>query len=98
MDEVLEYITKASGVTVGESTLADQTIAFMQELTETVSTLDKVVLIVTLPSSNMPNMNAKSQQLLQNLQSVSGRMEKIYTPVQEHEITKSSPSTPIFAH
>jgi len=88
MDEVLEYITKASGVTVGESTLADQTIAFMQELTETVSTLDKVVLIVTLPSSNMPNMNAKSQQLLQNLQSVSGRVEKIYTPVQEHEITK----------
>ncbi|MEK7670985.1 MAG: DUF499 domain-containing protein, partial [Bacteroidota bacterium] len=88
MDEVLEYITKASGVTVGESTLADQTIAFMQELTETVSTLDKVVLIITLPSSNMPNMNAKSQQLLQNLQSVSGRMEKIYSPVQEHEITK----------
>jgi len=88
MDEVLEYITKASAVTVGESTLADQTIAFMQELTETVSTLDKVVLIVTLPSSNMPNMNAKSQQLLQNLQYVSGRMEKIYTPVQEHEITK----------
>ena len=88
MDEVLEYITKASGVTVGASNLADQTIAFMQELTETVSTLDKVVLIVTLPSSNMPNMNAKSQQLLQNLQYVSGRMEKIYTPVQEHEITK----------
>ncbi len=88
MDEVLEYITKASGVTVGESTLADQTIAFMQELTETVSTLDKVVLLVTLPSSNMPNMNAKSQQLLQNLQYVSGRVEKIYTPVQEHEITK----------
>jgi hypothetical protein len=88
MDELLEYITKASGVIVGESTLADQTIAFMQELTETVSTLDKAVLIVTLPSSNMPNMNAKSQQLLQNLQYVSGRMEKIYTPVQEHEITK----------
>ena len=88
MDEVLEYITKASGVTVGESTLADQTIAFMQELTETVSTLDKVVLVVTLPSSNMPNMNEKSQKLLQHLQYVSGRMEKIYTPVQEHEITK----------
>ncbi len=97
MDEVLEYITKASGVTVGESTLADQTIAFMQELTETVSTLDKAVLIVTLPSSNMPNMNAKSQQLLQNLQYVSGRMEKIYTPVQEHEITKVI-SLRLFSH
>ena len=88
MDELLEYITKASGVTVGESNLADRTIAFMQEFTETVSTLDKIVLIVTLPSSNMPNMNEKSQKLLQNLQYVSGRIEKIYTPVQEYEITQ----------
>jgi hypothetical protein len=88
MDELLEYITKASGVTVGESNLADQTIAFIQELTETVSTLANIVLIVTLPSSNMPNMNEKSQKLLQNLQYVSGRIEKIYTPVQEHEITQ----------
>ena len=88
MDELLEYITKAAGVTVGASTLADQTIAFMQELTETVSTLPHVVLIVTLPSSNMPNMTAKAQELLQHLQYVAGRMEKIYTPVQEHEITQ----------
>jgi hypothetical protein len=36
----------------------------------------------------MPNMNEKSQKLLQNLQYVSGRIEKIYTPVQEHEITQ----------
>jgi len=87
IDELMDYMTKAAGVTVGESTLADQTIAFVQELTETVSTLDKVALIVTLPSSNMPNMTEKAQKLLQNLQYVSGRMEKIYTPVQEHEIT-----------
>ncbi len=88
IDELLEYITKASGVKVGESTLADQTIAFMQELTEAISSLDNIALVVTLPSSNMPNMNEKSRQLLQNLQYVSGRIEKIYTPVQEHEITK----------
>ncbi|MBN8655123.1 MAG: DUF499 domain-containing protein [Anaerolineae bacterium] len=88
MDEVLEYITKALGVTVGESTLAEQTIAFMQELTETVAMLNNIVLVVTLPSSHMPNMqSAKAQQFLQNLQQVSGRVEKIYTPVQEHEIT-----------
>lgn len=88
MDEVLEYLTKALGVAVAESTLADQTIAFMQELTETIATVQNVVLVVTLPSSNMPNMQtAKAQQLLQNLQQVSGRVEKIYTPVQEHEIT-----------
>jgi hypothetical protein len=88
MDELLEYMIKALGVSVGESTLADQTIAFMQELTETAATLSKIVLVITLPSSNMPNMQtARAQTLLQNLQQVSGRVEKIYTPVQEHEIT-----------
>jgi len=32
MDEILEYTTKASGVPVGETSLAAQTLAFMQEL------------------------------------------------------------------
>ncbi len=88
LDEVLEYVTKAAGVQVAESTLAAQSIAFMQELTEVVSTLDKVVLVVTLPSSNVEHFDNRAAQLFQQLQRVSGRVEKIYTPVQEHEITQ----------
>jgi len=37
----LEYVTKAAGIKVGDTTLAAQTIAFMQEFTEAVSTLEK---------------------------------------------------------
>ncbi|MEW6380665.1 MAG: DUF499 domain-containing protein [bacterium] len=88
MDEVLEYVTKAAGVRVAESTLANQTIAFMQELTEAVGTLAKVCLVVTLPSSIMEHYDAKAERLYQQLQHVAGRVEKIYTPVQENEITK----------
>ncbi len=88
LDELLEYVTKAAGVPVAESTLATQTIAFMQELTELVSTLEKVALVVTLPSSLMEHFDARSEQLFQQLQRVSGRVEKIYTPVQENEITQ----------
>jgi hypothetical protein len=88
LDELLEYVTKAAGVPVAESTLATQTIAFMQELTELVSTLDKVALVVTLPSSLMEHFDARAEQLYQQLQRVSGRVEKIYTPVQENEITQ----------
>ncbi len=88
MDEVLEYVTKAAGVTVGESTLAAQTIAFMQELSEAVSTLERVVLVVTLPSSHLEHFDEQAARLFQQLQRVSGRVEKIYTPVQEHEITQ----------
>ncbi len=88
MDEVLEYVTKASGVKVEESTLAAQTIAFIQELTETVSTLDKTCLVVTLPSSVIEHYDDRADKLFQQLQKVSGRTEKIYTPVQDEEITR----------
>ena len=88
MDEVLEYVTKAAGVKVGDSTLAAQTIAFMQELSECAGICDKVCLAVTLPSSILEHYDEKAETLYQQLQKVSGRVEKIYTPVEEHEITK----------
>jgi hypothetical protein len=88
MDEVLEYVTKAAGVKIGDSTLAAQTIAFMQELTETVSTLDKACLVVTLPSSIIERYDEGAERLYQQLQKVAGRIERIYTPVQENEISK----------
>lgn len=88
MDEVLEYVTKAAGVKVEDSTLASQTFAFMQELTEAVSILEKVVLVITLPSSTMEHYDEQAEQLFSQFQHVTGRVEKIYTPVQEHEITE----------
>lgn len=88
IDELLEYVTKAAGVRVADSTLAAQTIAFMQEITEAVSTIDKIVLVVTLPSSNLEHFDEQAARLFQQLQRISGRVEKIYTPVQEHEITQ----------
>ena len=88
MDEVLEYITKAAGVKVEESTLAAQTMAFMQELTEAAGTLEKVSLAVTLPASIIEHYDERAEKLFSQLQKVAGRVEKIYTPVQENEITK----------
>ncbi len=46
MDEVLEYITKAAAIKVGDSSLAAQTVAFLQELTETISSMGNVSLVV----------------------------------------------------
>ncbi|MBN1472033.1 MAG: ATP-binding protein [Syntrophaceae bacterium] len=86
MDEVLEYATKAAGVQVGSSHLAAQSVAFMQELSEAVSTLEKVCLVVTLPASLLEHYDEGAEKLFQQLQKVSGRVEKIYTPVEEHEI------------
>src|SRR5437879_3921631 len=47
MDEVLEYTTKAAGVQIGDTSLAAQTIAFMQELTEVAGTLHRIYVVVT---------------------------------------------------
>ena len=94
VDELLEYMAKAAGIKagyrglkVGETSLAAQTIAFMQELTETVKSLDRAMLVVTLPSSVMeyPDEEA-AEKMLAKLQKVAGRVEKIYTPVAGEEI------------
>ncbi|GFP35596.1 hypothetical protein HKBW3S43_01386, partial [Candidatus Hakubella thermalkaliphila] len=87
LDEIHEYVAvKALGVKVGDSNLASQTIAFLQELTGVVKTLDKTILFVSLPSSN-PYRDEKSEEILQALQTILGRMEKVYTPVQDEEIS-----------
>jgi len=94
MDEVLEYIAKAAGIKtgykelkVGDTNLAAQTIAFMQELTETVKSLDRALLVVTLPASVMEYPDEeKAEALLSKLQKVAGRVEKIYSPVSGDEI------------
>ncbi len=88
MDELLEYVTKAAGVQVADSTLAAQTAAFMQELSEAASILEKVALVITLPSGTMEHYGEQSQRLYEQLGHVLGRVEKIYTPVQEHEISE----------
>lgn len=87
MDEILGYAVKASGIKVEESTLASQVLVFMQELTGTMRTLDKSLLIATLPSSALEHYDEHEDKLFQQLQKISGRIEKIYTPVQEHEIS-----------
>ena len=87
MDEVLEYVTKASAIKTGDSTLAAQTIAFLQEITEVASALEKTCLIITLPSSIIEHYDENAENLFQKLQKVTGRVEKIYTPVEDDEIT-----------
>ncbi|MBA7520317.1 hypothetical protein ES705_12410 [subsurface metagenome] len=86
MDEILEYTTKASGIKVEDSNLASQVLAFVQELTGTIKTLEKSFLILTLPSSILEHYDENAERLFQQLQKITGRMEKVYTPVHDEEI------------
>ena len=87
MDELLEYVTKAAAVKVGDTNLAEQTLAFLQELTTVASALSQVSILLTLPSSDLEHYSEQSERFLAQLAHVVGRMERIYTPVQESEIT-----------
>lgn len=82
IDEILEYATKASGVS-----LTPQILAFIDELTRTVATLEKTLLVLTLPSSVLEHYDESAEKLFRQLQKITGRVEKIYTPVQEKEIS-----------
>ena len=86
MDELLEYITKAAGIKVGDSNLAAQSFAFIQELTGAVATVGNALLVLTLPSSILEHYDENAEKVFQQLQKITGRMEKIYTPVKDDEI------------
>lgn len=86
VDELLEYAVKAAAIKVGDSTLASQLLAFMQELSVAVSSLDRASLVVTLPSSALEHYDENAEKLFQQLSKVLGRIEKIYAPVADDEI------------
>ena len=86
IDELLEYITKAAGVKVGDSNLASQTYAFIQELTEAVRAVGNAMLVITLTSSTLEQYDEKAEEALNRLQKILGRTEKIYTPVSDEDI------------
>ncbi len=86
IDELLVFMTKASGISVGDSNLASQTLAFIQELSEAAAITEKSCLVATLPSSDLEHMGMESEKYFQQLQKIFGRVEKIYTPVQDNEI------------
>ncbi len=88
MDEILEYATKAAAIKIEQSNLAAQTIVFLKDLTEAIASIEKACLVITLPSSIIEHYDENAERLYQQLQKVSGRVEKIYTPVQDNEVAK----------
>lgn len=86
LDEVLEYVVRARGIEIGDSTLGAQTLSFFQELTEAVSNIEHGMLIATLPSSEQEDFGEAEQGNLAKIEKIFGRLEAIYTPVQGREV------------
>lgn len=87
IDELADYCVKASGRKVGNSSLADQTISFMQELTQAVSESENCVAILTLPASPAEVGNtAQAHQILTSLEQRVRRVGADTKPVADEEI------------
>ena len=93
MDELVNYVVSAAAVPVGETTLKDQTIAFLQQLTQAVAQTPKTVLLLTIPGSQTELYGQAAKDLQQELFSaagqvgeVVGRIQTVRTPVQGDDI------------
>ena len=51
MDEITHYLRRASGVKVGETTLARQTVAFLHSLLAVIKKLGRCVIVLTFPEA-----------------------------------------------
>lgn len=87
IDELADYCVSAMGVKVGKTTLGDQTISFMQELTEAISLVDNCVLISTLPASAKELVASQdAANILTALENRISRISKDLKPVDDDEI------------
>lgn len=87
IDELADYCVKASARKVGNSSLADQTISFMQELTEAVAGTNNCVSLITLPASPQEVGNTpEAQAILNSLQKRVSRVGADTQPVADEEI------------
>jgi len=87
IDELADYCVKASARKAGNSSLADQTISFMQELTEAVAGTNNCVAVITLPASPQEVGNTpEAQAILNSLQKRVSRVGADTQPVADDEI------------
>ncbi len=87
LDEVANYVETAAAVAVHDSTLAAQTRTFLQRLTTRAGHHERVIVVATLPRSDGTQTHGTaSLQVLQALQELFGRVQKVREPVQGDEV------------
>lgn len=85
MDEVMNFMTSARAVSVGESTLASQFYRFVQALTEEADSRDGLCVVVSLPQSEQ-EMSAEDEEDFARLAKVTTRVAEPYVLAKDLEI------------
>lgn len=85
-DEIVEYVTKARGISINESNLGTQTLLFLQELTEALASLARGLLIITLPVHRYEDFSETTFDIIKQMNSILGRVETTETPIDREEL------------
>jgi outer membrane protein TolC len=89
LDELADYCVGAMAVPVGHGTLADQTVSFVQQLTESAAQAPGAVIVATLPASHLEVASSdKGQEILSRLEKRFGRMSADLKPVADEEVNE----------
>ncbi|MFB3855489.1 MAG: ATP-binding protein [Vicinamibacterales bacterium] len=87
LDELADYCVGAAAVPVGDTTLADQTVSFIQQLTESVEQVPGAVVVATLPASKYEvAQSEKGQEAFVTLEKRFQRLGADVKPVADEEI------------
>jgi len=87
LDELADYCVGAAAVPVGDTTLADQTVSFIQQLTEAVQQVPGAVVVATLPASRYEvAQSEKGQEVFATLEKRFQRLGADVKPVSDEEI------------
>jgi hypothetical protein len=87
LDELADYCVGAAAVPVGDTTLADQTISFIQQLTEAAQQVPGSVVVATLPASKYEvAQSEKGQEAFVTLERRFQRLGADVKPVADDEI------------
>jgi len=90
IDEIARYYSVAKGVTVGGTTLAGQTTAFLMALMEAVDGLPRAVLVITTTelTDAFGENTADVLQAIEEARSLMARKELVLRPSQEADLPK----------
>ena len=87
LDELADYCVGAAAVPVGDTTLADQTVSFIQQLTDAAQQVPGSVVVATLPASKYEvAQSEKGQEAFMTLEKRFQRSGADVKPVADEEI------------
>ena len=84
IDELLEYLISAGGVSVEQTTLRDETLSFLKRLTVAVGGVEDAVLVFSLQSSKRESLEYTA--LLDTVDHLAARKDQRREPVEGEEI------------